>query len=379
MSDIKDESMTQLSEAQAEVAAIDAAAAGETVPDAVLEGAGIAVDTALPAWRRLVTNPVVMTFFFLVVTMLVFTVGAPGKFGTRSNIEQLALNVAILTVVSVGTTFVIATAGIDLSIPSGIVLGEVFAVKALSLIHVGSGTAVDVAANDTTAWYVLVALAGSLTAGLLLGLVNGFTVGYMRIPPMLATLGSLGGGLGIALLMQNGVNVATYALNPVATSHAIPDVPNLIVIGLLAVAAGYVLMHKSVFGRHTLAIGSSEEAARRVGLKVERHLLKVYTLGGLASGLGGFLAVAYFSTTSVAGHSTDNLQAITAVALGGTSLFGGVASIIGTLIGVWIPAVLQNGFIIIGVQSYWQMVAVGIVLILAIYTDQLRRRSQNRR
>jgi ribose transport system permease protein len=379
MSDIKDESITQLSEAQAEVAAIDAAAAGDKVPDAVLEGAGIAVDTALPAWRRLVTNPVVMTFFFLVVTMLVFTVGAPGKFGTRSNIEQLALNVAILTVVSVGTTFVIATAGIDLSIPSGIVLGEVFAVKALSLIHVGSGTAVDVAANDTTAWYVLVALAGSLTAGLLLGLVNGFTVGYMRIPPMLATLGSLGGGLGIALLMQNGVNVATYALNPVATSHAIPGVPNLIVIGLLAVAAGYVLMHKSVFGRHTLAIGSSEEAARRVGLKVERHLLKVYTLGGLASGLGGFLAVAYFSTTSVAGHSTDNLQAITAVALGGTSLFGGVASIIGTLIGVWIPAVLQNGFIIIGVQSYWQMVAVGIVLILAIYTDQLRRRSQNRR
>ena len=196
---------------------------------------------------------------------------------------------------------------------------------------------------------------------------------------MLATLGSLGAGLGIALLLQNGVNVATYALSPVATSHAIPGIPNLIIIALLVVAAGYVLMHMAVFGRHTLAIGSSEEAARRVGLKVERHLLKVYTLGGLASGLGGFLAVAYFSTTSVAGHSTDNLQAITAVALGGTSLFGGVATIIGTLIGVWIPAVLQNGFIIIGVQSYWQMVAVGVVLIVAIYLDQLRRRAQNRR
>ena len=380
MSEIKDNSAAApLTQAQAEVAAIDAAAAGDAVPEAALEGAGIAVDSAPPPWRRLVTSPVVMTFFFLIVTMLIFTVAAPGKFGTRSNIEQLALNVAILTVVSVGTTFVIATAGIDLSIPSGIVLGEVFAVKALSLIHVGSGTAVDVAATDTKAWYVLVALAGSLTAGLLLGLINGFTVGYMRIPPMLATLGSLGAGLGIALLLQNGVNIATYALNPVATSHAIPGVPNLIVIGLLAVAAGYVLMHKAVFGRHTLAIGSSEEAARRVGLNVERHLLKVYTLGGLASGLGGFLAVAYFSTTSVAGHSTDNLQAITAVALGGTSLFGGAASIIGTLIGVWIPAVLQNGFIIVGVQSYWQMVAVGVVLILAIYTDQLRRRSQNRR
>jgi ribose transport system permease protein len=378
MSDIKDES-THLTQAQAEVAAIDAAAAGDAIPEAVLEGAGIAVDTAPPPWRRLVTSPVVMTFFFLIVTMLVCTAMEPGKFGTRSNFEQLALNVAILTVVSVGTTFVIATAGIDLSIPSGIVLGEVFAVKALSWIHVGSGTAADVSADNTKIWYILVALVGSLTAGLLLGLINGFTVGYMRIPPMLATLGSLGGGLGIALLLQNGVNVATYALNPVATGHVIPHLPNLILIGLLVVAIGYVGMHRAVFGRHTLAIGSSEEAARRVGLRVERHLLKVYVVGGLASGFGGFLSVAYFSTTSVAGHSTDNLQAITAVALGGTSLFGGAASIIGTLIGVWIPAVLQNGFIIVGVQPYWQMVAVGVVLILAIYTDQLRRRSQHRR
>ena len=210
-------------------------------------------------------------------------------------------------------------------------------------------------------------------------LVNGFLVGYMRIPPMLATLGTLGAGLGIALLLQNGVNVATYALNPVATGELIPGLHNLILIAAFAVVAGYVAMHMGIFGRHTLAIGSSEEAARRVGLKVERHLLKVYTVGGLASGLGGFLSVAYFSTTSVAGHSTDNLSAITAVALGGTSLFGGIATIIGTLIGVWIPAVLQNGFIIVGVQPYWQMVAVGAVLILAIYMDQLRRRARNRR
>jgi len=369
-----------VSAGQAQVAAIDATSAGDAAAGpASGEGPGGAGDPTSGAIRRLVTSPVVVTFLFLMMMMLAFTVAAPGMFGTTSNIMQLAQNVAILTVVSVGTTFVIATAGIDLSIPSGIVLGEVFAVKALSLIQVGDGTAVDVPAEQTTATYVLVALAASLTAGLLLGLVNGFTVGYMHIPPMLATLGSLGAGLGIALLMQNGVNVATYALNPVATGQVIPGVPNLIPIAVLIVLLGFVGMHLSVFGRHTLAIGSSEEAARRVGLKVERHLLKVYVVGGLGSGLGGFLSVAYFSTTSVAGHSTDNLQAITAVALGGTSLFGGVASIIGTLIGVWIPAVLQNGFIIVGVQSYWQMVAVGVVLILAIYSDQVRRRSRRRR
>jgi ribose transport system permease protein len=379
MSDIQDEAETPHVIGQAEVAAIDATVEGDAVPEVAAESAGMAVDTRPVWWRRLLASPVLMTFFFLIVTMVIFTLLAPGTFNTVSNIQQLALNVAILTVVSVGTTFVIATAGIDLSIPSGIVLGEVFAVKALSLIQVGSGTAADVSADQTKLWYIIVALAGSLTAGLILGLINGFTVGYLRIPPMLATLGTLGAGLGIALLMQNGVNIATYALNPVATGQLIPGLDNLILIGLIVVGVGYVGMHMAVFGRHTLAIGSSEEAARRVGLNVERHLLKVYTVGGLASGLGGFLAVAYFSTTSVAGHATDNLSAITAVALGGTSLFGGIATIIGTLIGVWIPAVLQNGFIIVGVQPYWQMVAVGAVLILAIYADQLRRRARNRR
>lgn len=379
MSDIQDEAETPHVIGQAEVAAIDATVEGDAVPEVAAESAGMAVDTRPVWWRRLLASPVLMTFFFLIVTMVIFTLLAPGTFNTVSNIQQLALNVAILTVVSVGTTFVIATAGIDLSIPSGIVLGEVFAVKALSLIQVGSGTAADVSADQTKLWYIIVALAGSLTAGLILGLINGFTVGYLRIPPMLATLGTLGAGLGIALLMQNGVNIATYALNPVATGQLIPGLDNLILIGLIVVGLGYVGMHMAVFGRHTLAIGSSEEAARRVGLNVERHLLKVYTVGGLASGLGGFLAVAYFSTTSVAGHATDNLSAITAVALGGTSLFGGIATIIGTLIGVWIPAVLQNGFIIVGVQPYWQMVAVGAVLILAIYADQLRRRARNRR
>jgi ribose transport system permease protein len=348
-------------------------------PAAASEGAGISVGTR-PTWaKRLFGSPVMVTFLFLAITMAIFSMAAPGKFNTPTNIQLLALNVSILTVVSIGTTFVIATAGIDLSIPSGIVLGEVFAVKALSLIPLGTGTAVDVGADDTKVWYTLVALVGSLLAGLILGLVNGFTVGYMHIPPMLATLGSLGAGLGIALLMQNGVNISTYALNPVATGELIPGLHNLILIAVIVVILGYVGMHKAVFGRHTLAIGSNEEAARRVGLKVERHLMKVYVVGGLASGLGGFLSVAYFSTTSIAGHSTDNLSAITAVALGGTSLFGGIATIIGTVIGVWIPAVLQNGFIIVGIQPYWQMVAVGIVLILAIYSDQLRRRSRNRR
>jgi ribose transport system permease protein len=346
---------------------------------APLEGAGVAVEPTESAFHRLTRSTVIVTFAALSAMIIGFAIKAPGQFDTWSNFRQLAQNVAILTVVSVGTTFVIATTGVDLSIPSGIVLGEVFAVKALGLIHIhGGGTAVDVAGTDSRATYILAALGGSLAAGLALGIVNGVAVGYMRIPPLLATLGTLGAGLGCALLLQNGVNTATYALDPISSGHAIPGLPNLIPIAAIVVLLGVVLLNFSVFGRHTLAIGSNAEAARRVGINVEQHLLRVYVLGGMMSGFAGFLSLSYFTTTSLAGHSTDNLKAITAVALGGTSLFGGVASIIGTLIGVWIPAVLQNGFVIIGVQPYWQDVVVGFVLILTVWADQLRRRARQR-
>ena len=153
---------------------------------------------------------------------------APDKFGTTKNLSLLAQNVAILTIVSIGTTFVIATGGIDLSIPSGIILGEVFAANALKLIPAGDGYAIDIAANETTIPIILIALAGAVLAGFIIGAINGWLVAYLRIPPMLATLGTLGAGLGVALLIQKGVNVATYALAAVADNDIIPGISNLV-------------------------------------------------------------------------------------------------------------------------------------------------------
>ena len=140
-----------------------------------------------------------------------------------------------------------------------------------------------------------------------------------------------------------------------------------------------IVLAATRFGRYTYAIGSNEEAARRAGVNVDRHLIKVYALAGTLAGLAGFLSLARFGTTTIGGHATDNLQAIAAVVIGGTSLFGGIGTILGTVFGVFIPAVLQNGFVIVGVQPFWQQVAVGAVLIVAVYLDQLRRRSQYQR
>jgi ribose transport system permease protein len=112
---------------------------------------------------------------------------------------------------------------------------------------------------------------------------------------------------------------------------------------------------------------------------VTRHLTFVYLLTGFLAGIAGFMSLAYFQSTTISGHTTDNLNAIAAVVMGGTSLFGGLGTILGTVIGVFIPAVLQKGFNIIGVQPYWQMIAVGAVLVAAVWFDQHRRRAQNKR
>ena len=136
---------------------------------------------------------------------------------------------------------------------------------------------------------------------------------------------------------------------------------------------GGIILHRTKFGRYTYAVGSNELAARRVGIKVDRHLILVYGLSGLMAGLGAVLALSQFGTTTIAGQSLTNLNVIAAVVIGGTSIFGGEGSIFGTVVGLFIPAVLQAGFVIIGVEAFWQGVAVGTVLVAAVYVDQSRR------
>ena len=168
-------------------------------------------------------------------------------------------------------------------------------------------------------------------------------------------------------------------MSTIGLGRLFSQVPWLVIIAFAIALVFGVVLAATRFGRYTYAVGSNEEAARRAGIKVDRHLIKVYALAGMLSGLAGFMSLARFSTTTIAGHDTDNLSAIAAVVIGGTSLFGGIGTMLGTVFGVFIPAVLQNGFVIVGVQPFWQQVAVGAVLIGAVYLDQLRRRSQHRR
>jgi ribose transport system permease protein len=210
--------------------------------------------------------------------------------------------------------------------------------------------------------------------------VNGLLVTKARVPPLIVTLGTLGMALGSALLITGGIDVRGVPLQLTTTIGIgqLAGVPYVVIIAVVVTAVGAVTLSMTRFGRYTYAIGSNAEAARRAGIDVDRHLIKVYALSGLLAGLAGMVSLARFATTTIGGHSTDNLAAIAAVVLGGTSLFGGIGTVLGTVVGVFIPAILQNGFVILGVQPFWQQVAVGAVLIIAVYIDQLKRRAQER-
>jgi ribose transport system permease protein len=228
---------------------------------------------------------------------------------------------------------------------------------------------------------VLVGLVVALAAGIVWGILNGLLVAKARVPALIVTLGSFGMALGAAQVITGGVDVRDVPLklvDSIGVGELGGQIPYLVLIAAGVALVGGIVLAATEFGRHTYAIGSNEEAARRSGINVDRHLVEIYALAGLLAGLAGYLSLARFSTTTIGGHTTDNLQAIAAVVIGGTSLFGGVGTVAGTVAGVFIPAILRNGFVIMDVQPFWQDIAVGAVLIVAVYLDQLRRRRVER-
>jgi len=317
-----------------------------------------------PLWKRIITNSNASIALILLALIFVFSALRFNEFFAIDNARNISTDAAVLLVIATGLTYVIITAGIDLSVGSVVVFSGVVAAKLMDSVG-GNGWGV-----------ILLGLLTALVAGAAWGTLNGFLVATAKIPPFIVTLGTLGMALGGALLITGGVderNVPFKLIDTIGTGRLFDQLPYLVLIAAVVALIGGIVLAMTRFGRYTYACGSNLEGARRAGVNVDRHLMKVYGLGGTLAGLAGFLSLARFGTTSIGGHSTDNLDAIAAIVIGGTSLFGGVGTIIGTVVGVFIPAVLRNGFVIVGVQPFWQQVAVGAVLIAAVYFDQLRR------
>jgi ribose transport system permease protein len=293
---------------------------------------------------------------FLIVLMAGFAIGEP-RFLSPFNLFNVMRQVSIVGLLAIGMTFVILTAGIDLSVGS-ILAASAMGALIFSLIP-GFG---------------LLGVAAGLLIGLGFGLINGFLIAVVRLPPFIVTLGSLTAVRGIARLLGADRTIFNPSLPFAFIGNAtLFGVSWLVIIALIVVLISWFILRRTVLGTRIYAVGGNPDAARLTGIKVGRILMFVYATSGFLAGLGGVMSAArlYAANGLQLGQSYE-LDAIAAVILGGTSFTGGIGSIWGTLIGALIIAILTNGLVLSGVSDIWQFIVKGLVIIGAVALDRYR-------
>ncbi|NMF87233.1 ABC transporter permease subunit [Aromatoleum petrolei] len=279
-------------------------------------------------------------------------------FLTTQNLSIVAQQASINIVLAAGMTFVILTAGIDLSV--GAILAAAAVVSVMASTLPGGG---------------LLGVAAGLLVGLVFGLINGGLVAFAKLPPFIVTLGALTAVRGIARLLGDDQTVFNPDL-PFAFigNDNLLGVPWLVWIAVAVIVGSWFILRRTVLGLHIYSVGSNPEAARLSGIKVWKVLLFVYAMSGLLAGLGAVMTSArLLAANGLQLGQSYELDAIAAVILGGTSFVGGVGSIVGTLIGALIIAVLTNGLVLLGVSDIWQYIIKGLVIIGAVALDRYRQ------
>ncbi|MBT2500531.1 ABC transporter permease [Agromyces sp. ISL-38] len=302
--------------------------------------------------------------FASLIAIVVFFSVANDRFLTWANVTGILLAATVTGLLALGTTFVIITGGIDLSIGTGMTLSAVM--TGVFLTYLGLPLWLGV---------ILAILFGGL-----LGLINGVNVAVLKIPPFIATLAMMLVAAGLSLVISGTAPIyfkETPDFVRLATGSLIPGIrfPNGVLIFIIVAIIAGVVLKKTLLGRYTFSIGSNEEATELSGVNVTKWKIAIYTFAGLFTGLAGVLLASRLSSAQPALGMGYELEAIAAVVIGGTSLQGGKGSIVGTVIGALIMAVLTNGLRIMSIPQEWQSVAVGAVILIAVYLDILRRKN----
>lgn len=298
---------------------------------------------------------------------ILLSIAAPDSFPTVRNWLNIIRQVSIIGVIAIGVTFAIITTGIDLS--SGSVI-------ALTSVMVASLVQNKVNPNQfvSASMFVPLAIIGVLIVGAFLGAISGTLHAYMKIPAFIATLGMMTIARGGALLYANGRPIGDLKSSFTCIGRgSFLYIPNPIWIYAAVAFFSFVLLNKTQFGRHVFAIGGNVQAARICGIKVERTLVYVYAYAGLLSAISGIL----LTSRTVAGNPTYGLSyeldAIASTVIGGTSLSGGSGSIFFCVIGAMIIGVLNNGMDLLGINAYWQQIAKGLIIVIAVVIDAAKR------
>jgi fructose transport system permease protein len=318
--------------------------------------------TAFGLVRRALAAPTVGPLLALLLTMAFFSLKSD-NFLQAQNLSLVLQQVMVVGVLAIGQTLVILTAGIDLSCGTVMALGQIVMTK----LAVANG--ID----------PLLAIALGILVAVAFGVLNGGLVTAVRLPPFIVTLGTLNIAYALTHIYSNDETYfplpsqllffgRTFTLGGAEVTYGV-------VFMLVLYAIAWFSLTQTAWGRHVYAVGDDLEASRLTGINTSRVLLSVYTVAGLMYGIAGLLLVSRTELGDpLAGQSTENLDAITAVVLGGTSLFGGRGTIIGTLIGAVIVGVFRNGLTLIGVEVIYQYLVTGVLVILAVSVDQLTHR-----
>jgi fructose transport system permease protein len=313
-----------------------------------------------PAWIRLARSQVAGPFLALLIACIIFSV-TTSTFLRPQNFSLIFQQSVVIGILALGQTLIILTAGIDLAAGAIAVLGTVVMARLL----VG---------GDDPAFALLLGILACAACGA----VNGFLVSRVRLPPFIATLGLL---TILAAAARLYTRQTSYTVTPglltvlgdgFRVAGATVTYGMLIWIGIALVV--HFALTQSAPGRHLYAVGDKPESARLAGIDVRRMLFLIYVTAAVIYGIGAWAALGRIAVADPSGYQTANLDSITAVVIGGTSLFGGRGGVLGTLIGTLIVAVLGNGLTQAGIDSLYQQIAIGILVIVAVVVDQLIRR-----
>jgi ribose transport system permease protein len=294
----------------------------------------------------------------MLATLVILMSFTSKEFLTVNNLTNVARQVSIFAIIATGMTFVIITAGIDLSVGSQLALTGCVAM-----------TIIDKTNGD------FVGIAAGILVGALCGAVNGITVARFRVPPFIATLAGLTIYRGLSLVITNGLPIVKFEGGfRFIGQGVVAGIPVPVIIMVIVVIVMQIVLSRTAFGAYIYAVGGNEEAARLSGIKVAWVKFWAYVLCGLLSGLSGMILMARLSSAQPAVGEGFELDAIAAVVLGGTSLMGGRGAVWSTLIGAFVIGILSNGMNLMGVHSHYQLVAKGVLIVLAVLLDDYLKR-----
>lgn len=309
-------------------------------------------------------------WLFLLALIAAFEIWARSDFGgtfilNPFNLQSIAVFAVAPLLLATGQTFVIISGGIDLS------LGFIMGLAAVVAAHVINATTATMGMPSA----VLLGFIAAVLIACVPGLINGLLVSRLRVPPFIGTLGMFGVARGVAFLLAGGTTVPVNNSFFAALGNGrFFSVPYIVIITAIFVLIMHYVLSQTKFGQHNYAIGANMQAARRAGIDIKWHLLRLYILSAACAGLAGVLYSARFNAGAAQAGEPLLLDCVAAVVIGGASLFGGSGTIFGTVAGALVIAVIQYGLVFVNVEPFWQFISVGVVIIISVLIDQAQRR-----